>query len=291
MYPIFGALPGPWGAVTVYAFGVCLGAGLLSAWLCFSRYAEQSGRLDEAERATLFVRAATGVVFGAGLTCAALAMAGGFAHHEIARASTVGGLVGCLSLGLSGPRVLMASKLGALDMLVPAMALGYAWVQMGWYLDGSSYGAPLEVSAPDWLSNLGTFPEWVDPISGIPTGLPLAFADAARDGLIDPSLGSPPALHPVQLYEASWALCVSALSAGLWGHWPRRGQSGITAIVLLGLGAFIFGPYHHEGGLVEAPMLTALNAAITLGAVVAYLKVRGDIHRATPNKDQGEPSL
>jgi len=288
MHPILAEVPGPWGSFTVYAFGACLGAGLLVGWLSFSRAAEKSGRFDEGARATLYLSAVVGAVIGGVLVTGLLGAWGGFGHGELARAATVGALSGTTGMALTWKR---GTRGVTLDMLAPTIALGYAWVQLGWYLDGSAYGAPLDSGAPEWLASLGTFPECLSPQSGAPTGLPLAFADLVRSGQVDVAAGASIPLHPVQLYEAFWALVVGGLSQGLSARWPRTGAGAAVTIFLLALGALALSPYHHGGGLTGGYALPGLSAVVTLASICAYVWLRGEDSALVANEAPAEPSL
>jgi len=288
MHPILTEIPGPWGSFTVYAFGACLGAGLLVGWLSFSRSAEKSGRFDEGARATRYVSAVIGALIGGGLVTGLLGAWGGFAHGELARSATVGALSGTIGMALTWKK---GTRGIALDMLAPAIALGYAWVQLGWYLDGSAYGTPLDSSAPQWLTSLGTFPEYMNPGSGAPTGLPLAFADQVRSGQVVASAGASIPLHPVQLYEVLWALVVGGLSMGLSPRSPRAGAGATVTILLLALGALALSPYHHGGGLTGGYALPGLSAGVILASVFAYVWLRREDPAQLADEAARQPSL
>lgn len=105
-----------------------------------------------------------------------------------------GGLAAALVAGAVVVRLKGLKFLRAADVLAPVIALGHAFGRVGCFAVGCCWG---KICGCGWGARFG--PESV------------AFQDMVRLGRLDPTAAEvTPALHPVQLYEASGELAIFA---------------------------------------------------------------------------------
>lgn len=246
MHPILAEIPGPWGTLPVYAYGGCLGIGLLLSWLSVSRRAAQSRLLDEAERASFFLRALVGALVIAWVFSQTMRLIPTAGHYVSALGATCGGLLGVL-LGL---RIDAESHhfWRRLDLLAIAFPVMVFMTQLGAYLEGSSYGLPLSEASPDWLQSLGTYPLAMPLQSEAHLGYPAALTDAIRAGTLPADATRSLPLHPAQLYLGAWSLGSAGVLLWVRPRVHHAGAEGMLSLGLLLLGYLVLAPLYEGGG-------------------------------------------
>ena len=302
----------------VPAYGTALGLALICGWGLTLRLASPPPRLERQLQDTLVVSAVCGLL--ASRASFVLVSSDRFPELEFL-ALRQGGLLGMGALlgGLLGAylfcRQLALDFWQWLDWVAPGFVLGTALVRVGCYLNGCGYGVPLAENAPGWLSALGRFPRWQDPVDG-PIEGSAAWLQQVVQGRLEPEATWTHPVHPVQLYEAVGALGLLLFAWLLTRRRLPTGQTGLAIVfgyvmlrfvveafrgdierglwgpslhpaVLLGIGLLLFAAAFAYGPATSLP-----TGRVRIGALLACLVPAASFallmrHHATPT----QPSL
>ena len=254
MHPVIVHL---WGPFSVYSYGLCMAAGITTAFLVFFLRARTSTR-DHVKTLGLFMTAVMGGLIGSWLLFiisnwsywaaqlqAYLSAEGKDASSaELAGLLKVGmvyygGVLGGMGAGLvffivdywlHGKRAKLRF-LEALDRGAPALAIGHAWGRLGCFLAGCCYGAP----CPESSLLCVRFPKES-----------VAFADMTNRGLLWLAARETPSLVPVQLMEAGLEMTLAVLLTHLYSRRAGRGQVAGLYFIVYGIFRFVIEYYRFD---------------------------------------------
>lgn len=263
MAPELFTLPGLGWPVTAYGLGI--GAALVSAWLLALVLARRD-RLPSESLGTVFVlsaivgllaaRASHLAQTGQSLDLASLRTlpAGGL--------SLFGGMVGALVVSALGCARSRVPLLAWLDCAAPAFALGAVFERVGAFVAGADFG--VYVAPGDWGHALAV---------RYPPGTPVYQLHAVTlQGLPGVSESASAPVHPVQLYTALFGLL--ALVVAVWLRRRRRfsGQVFLAVLALFLLGRAVlleplrFGASPPVLGPLRLAQVSGLGLLVVIGA-------------------------
>lgn len=249
-----------WGPVEVRAWGTMLMLGFLAgmAWTLYDARGDDAITLELMIDLTLVIL--VGAIVGARVLSIALewdsyaagngspwrVWEGGLSFHGGLLGGTIAGIAYVRHRGLSVRRMV--------DLLAPAIALGYAITRVGCFLNGCCYGAP--------------------------TDSPL--------GVHFPALAPGVAYHPAQLYSAALSLLNFGILLAVRGRIRRPGHLWLLYLILMS--AARFGVEHFRRGVTGkvfaplAPLTYAQVASIAI-ALAAGTWMLVETLRGRPDED------
>lgn len=198
-------LPGSFGPLPIYSYGVMLGLSLVVGWYLTLGLAERDG-LPKETMANCYVVTAIAAVLGSRILYI-LTNLSEFDSFGSMFAMRRGGLVaygGFLGGFIGSYLYLRRHRIPLLpwaDVAVPSLASGLMITRIGCYLFGCDFGRPLGDTAPAWLQKLGSFPHWPEGTLEHGSGAPAWVQHVKERGLSPLAEHSLP-VHPTQIYES-----------------------------------------------------------------------------------------
>jgi phosphatidylglycerol:prolipoprotein diacylglycerol transferase len=262
------------GLLGLNAFGVLACVALVGG-ACWTRASARRRGASDADALQAYVVASLGALLLAQIGY----LLGNLALPELATAP-LGGLHG--SAGLVG--ALLGSRLHFrrrelawrvwLDAQTATLGLALCLGQLGSYLLGADYGAPLPLGAPGWLERLGSYPRWTSSatIEALGAGAP-AWVNQLGQHLLEPDSPSSLPLHPAQLYLAGAALGLLALAAYRRGRARFAGEEALLALITYAALMVVLEPLRDDPRRGTLPLLASSASwlALGLGGILAAL--------------------
>jgi phosphatidylglycerol---prolipoprotein diacylglyceryl transferase len=255
------------GSLSLNVFGVLvcivLASGAVLAWQGSRRRG-----VDEQRALTAFVAASLAALLGA---YAGYAL-GNVWSRSVAEPA-FGGVHGsaALAAALGASRLVFRDRCdewrGWLDAQAPLLALGLCLGQLGCYLLGADYGAPLPPGAPSWLQTLGSYPRWTASatVAALGPGAP-AWVDQLAQRLIEPDSARSLPLHPTQLYIGIPSLLLLAAARRALGRHARFGGEGfLLALLAYAALMIVFEPLRDDPRRGTLPVTASAGAWLALG--------------------------
>ncbi|MBI4503882.1 MAG: prolipoprotein diacylglyceryl transferase [Gemmatimonadetes bacterium] len=257
LYPLVFKL----GPLTVTGYGLMMMAAFLLGGWAMQRELRRRG-LNEEYAADIVVAAVIGGIVGAKLWYVALT---GDPGALLSRGGLVwygGFLGGVVGVALNGWRRRVPIRL-TMDVVAPALALGYAIGRVGCFLVQDDYGMPTTLP---WGMRF-------------PNGLPPTTAGNLKQmfGASVPA-NTPPwevlAVHPTQLYEVAAMLFAFWLLWRLRAHWHATGWLFGLYLMLAGTERFLVEIVRAKDDRFLGPLTIAQVTSIALVLVGTFLTAR-----------------
>ena len=249
------------GPLMITGYGIMMMVAFLMAGWVMQRELQRRG-LKEDYAADIVVAAVIGGIVGGKIWYAAL-------YHDWATLFSRGGLVwyggflgGVLAVILNGARRRVPIRF-SMELVAPALAVGYALGRVGCFLVQDDYGVP--TSLPWGLR----FPQ------GTP---PSTVQNLARDFGVAVPPGLQPAdvlaVHPTQLYEVSLMLLAFWLIWRLRGHQHAAGWLFGLYLLLAGIERFLVEFLRAKDDRLLGPLTLAQGVSLGIAAVGIVMLAR-----------------